>query len=622
MRARPVRRSLAGAGGGLRGHAARLRRLRGRGLRHRRARAARAARRPGLGPHGRRRGDHESRGGAHRLARQREAVGQLDGRRRLSRRGRRALRHGTRRGARALPGARHLDPGGQGLPVHAHRLGRKGSGRAAVAHRLGLRAGRRRARHAHAAAAQRRRRQRARARRPRPRQEPPRRLDPGAGPRRAWRCLPRPRRSGAAEEFLCGAAGAGAAGARVPRPVRRRAVRHRLRDVVRRALRRDAQHGFDQLRPGGGRRRRVQARRRRAARGPRQGPGARRAVLRGAGRGAAGPRLGSAARDADLARRRSRRVLASHRPAQPARRGSHHAQRQAALLEQARPRAAHLERDHLAHAGAARPPGMRAGGVRPHHRSQGSGPLGASDFSRERRYSCDRRSPPHRNSSGAGRERPCRDGGGVRPRRLRGGGRAHDRPHRRPRLAGGVQGLCRGRRIFLRRRARRRPRLGEHDPVQLQGPGRVRAILRAPRYVRARRLQRLPDDGGAEGADPGRRALAGIREEPLRAVRRAPGDGRDHAEPVAVLRRHGRQPHADRHRPRRRPCRVSGKSRSRDMGGHALCRQPRPRHRNLPLQSERLAAGHHRAHHARRPLHHRHAAPGTGLPQRAAFLVA
>src|SRR2546429_4658991 len=30
---------------------------------------------------------------------------------------------------------RSLDPGGQGFPVHAHCLGRKGSGRAAVAHR-------------------------------------------------------------------------------------------------------------------------------------------------------------------------------------------------------------------------------------------------------------------------------------------------------------------------------------------------------------------------------------------------------------------------------------------------------------------------------------------------------
>ena len=51
------------------------------------------------------------------------------------------------------------------------------------------------------------------------------------------------------------------------------------------------------------------------------------------------------------------------------------------------------------------------------------------------------------------------------------------------------------------------------------------ALLRARRHLRARRVQRLPDDEQSARADPGSRALAAIREEPLRAVRGAAGDG-------------------------------------------------------------------------------------------------
>jgi phosphoribosylformylglycinamidine synthase len=58
---------------------------------------------------------------------------------------------------------------------------------------------------------------------------------------------------------------------------------------------------------------------------------------------------------------------------------------------------------------------------------------------------------------------------------------------------------------------------------------------------------------------------------------------------------HGRFAHADRHRPRRRPCRVRQRrsaagSRSVRLRGHALRRQPRQGHRSLPGQPERLAA--------------------------------
>ena len=45
-----------------------------------------------------------------------------------------------------------------------------------------------------------------------------------------------------------------------------------------------------------------------------------------------------------------------------------------------------------------------------------------------------------------------------------------------------------------------------------------------------------------------------------------------------------------------------------------LRRQPRQTHGALPVQSERITRGHHRADHARRPLHHPHAASGARVP--------
>ncbi len=309
---------------------------------------------------------------ASRFALQGEALRQLDGSRGLPGRGRGALRHGKSGRARAVPGARHLDPGGQGFALDAHGVGRQGSGGAAVAHRVGLRAGGGRARRAHAAAAHRRRRDRARARRPRPRPEPPRRLDPRAGVLAARRRLPGSRRSCAVEGILLLHREKPRSAARLPRPLRRRLVRHGVRDGVRRALRRYPQPRPDRLRSRGGRRRRVQARRRGAARRPRPGPRAARALRRRARRGAADPRRGPRARHGRAARRRPRRARAPRRQPQRARRAAHHAQQPRGVPREARPPAAHLERDHLAHAGAARQPGVRARGVRPHHRAERS----------------------------------------------------------------------------------------------------------------------------------------------------------------------------------------------------------------------------------------------------------
>ena len=82
-------------------------------------------------------------------------------------------------------------------------------------------------------------------------------------------------------------------------------------------------------------------------------------------------------------------------------------------------------------------------------------------------------------------------------------------------------GLRRLRRVFLRRRAGRRRRLGQVDPVQCAGARRVRRVLRARRHLRARRVQRLPDDEQPARADSGRRPLAAFRPQPLGAVRGA-----------------------------------------------------------------------------------------------------
>ena len=77
------------------------------------------------------------------------------------------------------------------------------------------------------------------------------------------------------------------------------------------------------------------------------------------------------------------------------------------------------------------------------------------------------------------------------------------------------------------------------------------ALLRALRQLRARRLQRLPDDVDAEGADPGGRPLAAVRAQSLGAVRGPRGPGRNPADALDLLPRHGRFGAADRRRARR-----------------------------------------------------------------------
>ena len=175
---------------------------------------------------------------------------------------------------------------------------------------------------------------------------------------------------------------------------------------------------------------------------------------------AARPRRG----DGRAARRRARRLQPRRRPAQRARRDPHHAQQpQRCSREQARSPAARLERDHAAACRrCATTRNARARNTTASSTPDDPGFVAVSLTFRgeERLRSLPEARPRSRHPARAGRERPGGDGGGLRPRRLRVGRRAHDRPHRRARDARGLQGLRRRRRLLLRRRARRRRRAG------------------------------------------------------------------------------------------------------------------------------------------------------------------
>ena len=129
----------------------------------------------------------------------------------------------------------------------------------------------------------------------------------------------------------------------------------------------------------------------------------------------------------------------------------------------------------------------------------------------------------------------------------------------------GLQRPGRLRRVLLRRRARRRAGLGQVDPLPAARARSLRRLLRARRHLRARRLQWLPDDVGAQGDHPRRRGLAALRAQPQRSVRGAPGDGRDRRDALGAARGHGRIAHAHRRRARRGTGRVPT-----DAGGPEL----------------------------------------------------
>ena len=276
--------------------------------------------------------------------------------------------------------------------------------------------------------------------------------------------------------------------ARVPRPLRRRPVRDAVRDGVRQ--------------PGGRWRSTLDG----------QAPAARptppgRAVQRRARRGAPG------APDGRLLARSSRRCRGRSRARWSAT-SAHDRDRAWISAAKAVARSSRTARA-LARTGprprtsssAARQPAVRAGGVRRAAGRVRPGPARALTFD-PRRTSPPRSSPrraarPRGDPARAGRERPDRDGGGVRPRRLRGGRRAHERHHRGARRRSPTSRARRLRRLLLRRRAGRGRGLGQVDPVQRARARRVRRVLPPRGHVRAGRVQRLPDDEQPAHAHPG-----------------------------------------------------------------------------------------------------------------------
>ena len=209
---------------------------------------------------------------------------------------------------------------------------------------------------------------------------------------------------------------------------------------------------------------------------------------------------------------------------------------------------------------------------------------------------------------------------------IRRGRRAHERSARRrgdARWLPGAGGLWR---LQLRRRAGRRRRLGEVDPVQPAGARDVPSLLRAGGQLHPRRLQRLPDAVGAARADSRRWRLAPLRAEPFGAVRSASVAGARRTEPVDPALWNGGLGAADRGRARRRACRSRlgprQRARAPEPRRRTLRHRPRVAHRALSRKPQRLAPRHHRAHHARRPRDDHDAAPRARVPRRAVLLAA
>ncbi len=185
--------------------------------------------------------------------------------------------------------------------------------------------------------------------------------------------------------------------------------------------------------------------------------------------------------------------------------------------------------------------------------------------------------------------------------------RPHDRHHRGTAVARRIPRLRRLRRVFVRRRARRAARAGPS-----------RSCSTRARATTSRRSSRRGDTF-ALGVCNGCQMMSNLAElipgtahwphfvrnrseqfeAPLRAARGA-------ALGVAVLPRHGGQPHPGGDSARRRlrgiP-RCGAARRGAAACGVAFRRHSRAADGALSVQRERLAAGHHRAHDRRRPLH-------------------
>ena len=209
-------------------------------------------------------------------------------------------------------------------------------------------------------------------------------------------------------------------------------------------------------------------------------------------------------------------------------------------------------------------------------------------------------------------EKPAKKAKEAAPRMaLRLPGRPHERPHSRTRRPQGLPGPRRMRRLQLRRRPRRRVRLGAFDPLQRPPEGDVQDVLRASRHVRARSVQRLPDAIAAEGHHTRRGRVAQVREEHVRAVRGQVRHDRDRAVAVHLLQGDGGLAPSDRR------CARRGTRLDRGLDARHLRRALRRRTRRgdyaLSLQPERFDGRTDGVHDDRRARHDHDAAPRARL---------
>ena len=326
----------------------------------------------------------------------------------------------------------------------------------------------------------------------------------------------------------------------------------------------------------------------------------------------------------------ARRGLAAitHRPAGRGQSHAHSLRRARRARRVAHRSASRVVGDDARDAAPARQPGVRAdqeyarllddARSRPRRRSSRSTPTTTS-----RRRSLRRGArPARRDPARAGRQRPGRDGRGVRPRRVRRVRRAHERHHRRTPCACAISRAS--------SRAAGSPTATCWAPAKA---GRSRSCsTRALRDEFAAFFAR--GDTFALGVcngcqmmsnlhehHPRRRALAALRAQPSEQFEARFVMLEVLPSPSLFFARHGRQPHSGRDGARRRATPNSA-MRAQLAAAQPLVALRFVDHRGratetLSVQSERLAAGHHRPHDRRRPLHDPDAASGARVPHGA-----